>query len=40
MDLASRHGNRYDVTSTLKVLPNNLVAKIFIVCPHEKALFL
>ena len=32
MDLACCHGNRYDVISSLKVLTNNRVAKIFIVC--------
>ena len=33
MDLACCHGERYDVIiSALKVLPNNRVAKIFIVC--------
>ena len=30
--LACCHGNRYDVISALKVLPNSRVAKIFIVC--------
>ena len=34
MDLACCHGNRYDVIKALKVLPNNRVAKIFIVCLH------
>ena len=33
MDLACCHGNRYDVITALKVLPNNRVANIFIVCP-------
>ena len=32
VDLACCHGNRYDVTRALKVLTNNRVAKIFIVC--------
>ena len=32
MGLACCHGNRYDVISALKVLTNNRVAKIFIVC--------
>ena len=32
MDLACCHSNRYDAISALKVLPNNRVAKIFIVC--------
>ena len=34
MDLACCHGNLYDVISAFKVLPNNRVAKIFIVCLH------
>ena len=34
MDVACCHGNRYDVMSALKVLPNNRVAKIFIVSLH------
>ena len=32
-------GNRYDVISALKVLPNNRVAKIFIVCLHYELSF-
>ena len=41
MDLTSCHGNRYDVISTLKVLPNNIVAKIFIYfLPTRKSSFL
>ena len=39
MDLACCHGNRYDVISALKVLPNNRVAKIFIVCLHYEISF-
>ena len=39
MDLACFHGNRYDVISALKVLPNNRVAKIFIVCLHYEISF-
>ena len=39
MDLACYHGNRYDVISTLKVLPNNRVAKIFIVFLHFEISF-
>ena len=39
MDLASYHGNVYDVISALKVLPNNRVAKIFIVCLHYEISF-
>ena len=39
MDLACCHGNRYDVISALKVLPNNRVAKIFIVYLHNKISF-
>ena len=31
-------GNRYDVISAFKVLPNNRVAKIFIVCLHYELL--
>ena len=31
MDLACCHGNRYDLISALRVLPNNRVLKIFIV---------
>ena len=36
MDLACCHGNRYDVISALKVLTDNRVAKIFIVCLHNE----
>ena len=36
MDLACCHGNRYDVVSALKVLPNNRGEKIFIVCLHHE----
>ena len=32
-------GNRYDVITALKVLPNNRVAKIFIVCLHYEISF-
>ena len=39
MDLACCHGNQYDVISALKVLPNNRVAKIFIVCLHYEIYF-
>ena len=39
MDLACCRGNRYDVMSALKVLPNNRVAKIFIVYPHYELSF-
>ena len=39
MDLACCHGNRYDVISALKVLTNNRVAKIFIVCLHNEISF-
>ena len=39
VDLTCCHGNRHDVTSTLKVLPNNRVAKIFIVCPQDQSFF-
>ena len=39
MDLACCHGNRYDVISALKVLPNNRVAKILIVCLHYEISF-
>ena len=39
MDLACCHGNLYDVISTLKVLPNHRVAKIFIVCLHYEIYF-
>ena len=39
MDLACCHGSRYDVISALKVLPNNRVAKIFIVCLHYEISF-
>ena len=37
--MACCRGNRYDVTSALKVLPNNRVAKIFIVCLHYEISF-
>ena len=39
IDLACCRGNRYDVISALKVLPNNRVAKIFIVCLHYEISF-
>ena len=39
MDLTCCHGNRYDVISALKVLTNNRVAKIFIVCLHNEISF-
>ena len=39
MDPTCCHGNRYDVASALKVLPNNRVAKIFIVCLHYEISF-
>ena len=39
MDLACNHGNLYDVRCALKVLPNNGVAKIFIVCLHYEIPF-
>ena len=39
MDLTCCHGDRYDVISALKVLPNNRVAKIFIVCLHYEISF-
>ena len=39
MDLACCHGSRHDVISALKVLPNNRVAKIFIVCLHYEISF-
>ena len=39
MDLACCRGNRYDVISALKVLPNDRVAKIFIVCLHYEISF-
>ena len=39
MDLVCYHGNRYDVISALKVLPNNRVANIFIVCLHYEISF-
>ena len=39
MDLACCHGNRYDVISALKVLPNNRVANIFIVFLHYEIFF-
>ena len=39
MDLACCHGNRYDVISALKVLPNNRVVKIFIVFLHYEISF-
>ena len=39
MDLACCHGNRRDVVSTLKVLLNNRVEKIFIVCLHDEISF-
>ena len=39
MDLACCHGNQYDVISALTVLPNNGVAKIFIVCLHYEISF-
>ena len=38
MDPACCHGNRYDVASALKVLPNR-VAKIFTVCLHYEISF-
>ena len=37
--LACCRGNRYDVLRALKVLPNNRVAKLFIVCPHFEISF-
>ena len=39
MDLESCHGDRYAVISALKVLSNNRVAKIFIVCLHYEISF-
>ena len=39
MDLVCCHGNRHDVISALKVLPNNRVAKIFIVCLNYEISF-
>ena len=39
MALACCHGNRYDDISALKVLPNNRVAKIFMVCLHYEISF-
>ena len=39
MDLVFCCGNRYDVISAFKVLPNNRVAKIFIVCLHYELSF-
>ena len=39
MDLVCCHGNRYDVIRVRKVLPNNRVAKIFIVCLHYETSF-
>ena len=39
VDLACCHGNRYDVISSLKVLPNNRVTKLFIVCLHYEIFF-
>ena len=39
MDLACCHGNRYDVISAFKLLPNNRVAKIFLVCLHYEISF-
>ena len=39
MDLACCHGNRNDVVSTLKVLLNNRVEKISIVCLHYEISF-
>ena len=40
MDLTCYHGNRYDFTSTLTVLPKNEVVKMFIVCPRDQSSFL
>ena len=40
VDQVCCHGNRYDVISALKVLPNNRVAKISIVCLHYEVSFL
>ena len=39
MELVCCHGNRYDVISALKVLPNKRVAKIFVVCLHYEISF-
>ena len=39
MDVACCHVNQYDVISALKVLSNNRVAKISIVCPHYEISF-
>ena len=39
MDLAYCHGNQYEVISTLKVFPNNRIAKIFLVCLHYEISF-
>ena len=38
-DLACRRGNQYDVIKALKVLPNNRVTKIYIVCLHYEISF-
>ena len=39
MELNCRQGNRYDVRTSLKVLPNKRVTKMFIVCPHDQIEF-
>ena len=39
MDLQCCHGNGYDLTTSLKVLPDKRVVKIFIVSPHGQKYF-
>ena len=40
MGLYGCHGNGYDVTTSLKVLLDKTVVKIFIDCPHAQKYFL
>ena len=39
MNVYGCHGDGYDVTTSLKVLPDKRVLKIFIDCPHAQKYF-
>ena len=39
MELTCCYGNYDDVRTSFKVLPNNCVTNVFIVCPHDQLQF-
>ena len=39
MDPTHCHSNHYNVRTSFKVLPNDRVTKLFIVCPHGEIHF-